>query len=607
MKLNKQKNDIAEQVDDGYSKGEKFFYYSGSETIVFVYNRTEEHGLVGVLYEDIDATILHRYNYSRTNEFAIENCYKHKLVKIVFEDEELLNSLAERSMNGEDVLAEYMEAVADVSENNEFALVSTRSKANLEGMKISAEIAEAKVRNIQRAVQMKIEQKKNEMDIIRRQFETQLAVIQKQMKRIGRVIGMIELYAGISEELVCLKEGVKAPDDAPIHVRQMTLYMDEEYGDYHNDGLDINKIHVFDEWLVSEAYKELLPNDKCVVSFRPRRYKKEYHDARLTAEMERLNRMCFIYMRNGENTYCVQTDHLYIIDQLIPSKDEAQNIQEQVDKATFKKQEQEAQEEFTYKYMRIGIFLQGILDRTEIFSPIPLGVSIFDTDKSGDFIKFVYDNDNVLTNGIISFNEWKKQTSELIQEGSRVLLVGHFSRKDYKDRLVRYYSNEWSIPDMPNTDIYTVEMTDYNPNSYRDKSKCLCIKYQAGGEVYSWGRGGTERKNKLTFVIYPSDSFIFNYDQLDINLIDYYLKDRVNRKNYLGMMPILKNIRKLLVIEQEKEHQFALMLQGETGKSLEKISEAVEWWKYKNKWKRYINSDDAKAYRMIKSKLEKQK
>jgi hypothetical protein len=257
--------------------------------------------------------------------------------------------------------------------------------------------------------------------------------------------------------------------------------------------------------------------------------------------------------------------------------------------------------------MRIGIFLQGILDRTEIFSPVPLGISIFDTDKSGDFIKFVYDNDNVLTNGMISFNEWKKQTSELIQEGSRVLLVGRFSEKDYKDRLVRYYSNELSIPDMPNTDIYTVEMTDYNPNSYRDKSKCLCIKYQAGGEVYSWGRGGTERKNKLTFVIYPSDSFIFNYDQLDINLIDYYLKDRVNRKNYLGMMPILKNIRKLLVIEQEKEHQFALMLQGETGKSLEKISEAVEWWKYKNKWKRYINSDDSKAYRMIKSKLEKQK
>ncbi|MBV5282179.1 MAG: hypothetical protein JZU53_07055 [Paludibacter sp.] len=604
MNLEKTKNNVAEQVDDGYYKGEKFFYYSGSSTIVFVYDRTEPRGLVGTLYEDIKATKLHSYNYSG-NEFVIENCYKNKLLKIVFEDEELLNDLADRSMNGENVLSEYMESVADVSENNEFALVSTKSKANLEGMKISAEIAEAKVRNIQRAVQMKIEQKKNEMDVIRRQFETQLAVIQKQMKRIGRVIGMIELYAGISEELVCLKEGANAPDDAPIYIRQMTIYMDEEYADYSDGGIDVNDIDKFNEWLISDAYKELLPNDKCVVSFRPRRYRKEYADARMTAQMELYNKMCFIYMRNGDNIYCVQTDYLYIIDQLIPSKDEAQKIQSKIDESNFKKYEQEAQEEFTYQYMRIGIFLQGILDRTEIFSPIPLGVSIFDVDNSNGFIKFLYDADNVLTNGMISFSDWKKQTSELICEGSRVLVVNPYSKKGYQDRLVRYYSSEWSVPDMPSTDIYTVGTTDYNPNSWKDKSKCLCIKYQPGGEVYSWGKYATERKNRLTFVIYTHDSFVFNYDQLDMNMIDYYLKDRVNRKNYLSMMPILKNIRKLLVVEQEKEQQFALMLQGETGKSIETILESINWWKYKNKWKRYINSDDAKAYRMIKSKLTK--
>jgi len=603
MDLDKVKNESPEQINDDYKKGEKFFYYSGSETTVFVYDRTESHGIIGTLYEDIQTTKLHRYN-NRDNEYTIDNHYKKALVKIIFEDESLLNELAERSMNGEDVLAEYMEAVANVSENDEFALVSTKSKANLEGLKISAEIAEAKVRNIQKAVQMKIEQKKNEMDIIKRQFETQLAIIQKQMKRIFRVIGMIELYAGINEELVQIAEGQNASDGTPIHIRQMTIYMDEEIGDYRNGGIDINDLDRFEEWLISGAYKELLPNDKCVVSFRPRRYRKDYGDSHLTNEMELINKMCFIYMRNGGNIYRVQTDYLYIIDQLIPSKDEAQKIQEQSEKAAFKR-EQEASEEFTYKYMRIGIFLQGILDRTEIFSPVPMGASIFDIDKSNGFLKFVYDNDNVITDGMMSFRDWKKSTSELINVGSRVLVIGNYERKHYKDRLTRYYSNEWSVPDMPSTDIYTVETTDYNPNYWKDKSKCLCIKYHAGGEVYSWGRGSSERKNRLTFVIYPSDSNVFNYDQIDIDLVDYYLKDRVNRKDYLGMMPILKNIRKLLVAEQEKEQQFALMMQGETGKPIETILEAIDWWKYKNKWKRYINSDDAKAYRMIKSKLNK--
>jgi len=30
----------------------------------------------------------------------------------------------------------------------------------------------------------------------------------------------------------------------------------------------------------------------------------------------------------------------------------------------------------------------------------------------------------------------------------------------------------------------------------------------------------------------------------------------------------------------------------------------VDWWKYKNKWKRPIDKDDAKALRMIERKLK---
>lgn len=35
------------------------------------------------------------------------------------------------------------------------------------------------------------------------------------------------------------------------------------------------------------------------------------------------------------------------------------------------------------------------------------------------------------------------------------------------------------------------------------------------------------------------------------------------------------------------------------------ITEAIDWWKYKNIWKRPICNDDAKALRMIKSRVLK--
>lgn len=33
------------------------------------------------------------------------------------------------------------------------------------------------------------------------------------------------------------------------------------------------------------------------------------------------------------------------------------------------------------------------------------------------------------------------------------------------------------------------------------------------------------------------------------------------------------------------------------------IDEAIDWWKYKNIWKRPITEDDTKAVRMIKQRL----
>ena len=79
-------------------------------------------------------------------------------------------------------------------------------------------------------------------------------------------------------------------------------------------------------------------------------------------------------------------------------------------------------------------------------------------------------------------------------------------------------------------------------------------------------------------------------------------------------MPMLWEIRKFLVKEKEAEKDFVQMMavillnEHAKKKGLEEIAEmvweAVVWWKTKNKWKRALDKDNAKALRMIINRLK---
>ena len=95
--------------------------------------------------------------------------------------------------------------------------------------------------------------------------------------------------------------------------------------------------------------------------------------------------------------------------------------------------------------------------------------------------------------------------------------------------------------------------------------------------------------------------------------VDFYINDRTDRSNYLGFLPILKTIKKHLLEEQDQEDQFGLMLIGECQKKGLKpkegltyeriIQDLIDWWKFKNKWKRPISKNDELAMKMIERRL----
>lgn len=325
-----------------------------------------------------------------------------------------------------------------------------------------------------------------------------------------------------------------------------------------------------------------------------------------------------------------------------------------------------------YLYKRWAFLFQGLIDRTEIFNPIGK-VNIFNLQD--DNVRFIYDDDLLLDDGRLPFWQYVKQINSKIERGTRIFISGKYYeygrfRKDFTERLF-YYCTEYNAPPLPKADIYTVEVKlieahEVIPHYYADELKekgllinqgeevkrflieyadskhtrhylprpgveiehdgnylkaykCdfyieqLYILYNPGDQVNgSWGDYDPhERKKRIGWKIDKYDRFIFNYDLLSLEDIEFYLKSRVNRKDYLNMMPILDGLKSKRLQEVEQEGMFVNMLTGralQTGNvNIEKFQtfcwECIEWWKRKVIWKRPITQDDALACRMIEKRV----
>jgi hypothetical protein len=113
---------------------------------------------------------------------------------------------------------------------------------------------------------------------------------------------------------------------------------------------------------------------------------------------------------------------------------------------------------------------------------------------------------------------------------------------------------------------------------------------------------GHERKNRIGYWAAPGE--IINVDTVTMEEIRYYLNNRLYRKQYLKLIGFMKRVYMFKKREYAEETPFVKLVMGKTGCSDEKkVRELLTWWKIKNKWKRSLNIDDAKAYRMICRKL----
>jgi hypothetical protein len=456
--------------------------------------------------------------------------------------------------------------------------------------------------------------KKNELYEIKRNFE-------EQLDHVNRVVGIIELYLGVNEDITLFQDGEAAPIETPITFRQLVLHMDEEVADWRKGGWDFENIEDFEKWLrIPKNLQQVLPEDKGVVILRPRRNDKDYNSDNPFADSERnrLNRKTFVLIRNGQKLYHIFSEDIYIYPHLFPSDKEMNRLyklergERLDDERWYSSSDQEKAKAKLMGYQRNILFLQGLMDRTEVFRPMPQPMSLFKPETCGEYVKFIHDADG-LTDGRISYDKWLEQINSKLKRGDRIYLINYpsgfeYGRNDYRYQdLSRFPIMGWTHSPDPGVYNLLEEVTneDHSEGGFRCKHKPDAKVWKRD----SWD--SKDRKMSTPFIVYKDDEFIINYELITIEDIDYYLNDRINRRHYLKMMPVLRGIREKLVAEKKMENEFIKMVKGAVLKEAKlKVTEddikaVIEWWKTKVIEKRPLTKDDAKAARMIMDELKR--
>ena len=137
--------------------------------------------------------------------------------------------------------------------------------------------------------------------------QAELLTVEKVTEVLEGRIHTVELYAGLQEELVCVREGDPADPDAKVHLMQRMHFMDEEsLARYEAGGMDFEDVEAFDQWLARDGnFGRILPHKRCVVAFRIRRDSKDYGglDAFIKFRFNQLNEKTFLYIRNGRQLW----------------------------------------------------------------------------------------------------------------------------------------------------------------------------------------------------------------------------------------------------------------------------------------------------------------
>lgn len=487
-----------------------------------------------------------------------------------------------------------------------------RAEAEARNIKKRVEAKRAEITKIHDEIKAELEareqQLRQQMAQVRSAVSTAMEPIEKVMKNLNEGLTSMGLYLGRGEQIFTIRDGQRADALTPIVLRQMVLAMDEETGIFAEDGgIDAARVEEFDQWLLEDErhVQQIVPEEKCIVALVPR-WRERSEDRRGPMGNPE-DRLTHFLIRNGECLFRTSVE-FEAGERLIPAPDEfiqffrrKRYFHDDEPEGAMKPGSQEYNEAMensdvrSRHYLRIGLILQGLVDRTEIFHPLhPAGIN-FLVDPSikhdAEKVRVILDGEGGLESGLQTFDEWRESTNEQLRVGMRI--VGAFNTEEFRRaNKPRGYEDRYSYRIYPNN----AEAPPSGEPILLEKGQSgfqFKIRYPRTEKIWD-GWGQRQSKLKAWCSIDSTDGFILAYDSIDAALMERFLNDRRSRRQYKELWPLMRSIWVAKRQEEQEEEPFHKMLAGvlarENKVSVEdavtEIPDLVRWFKLANRYHR---------------------
>ncbi|WP_156251011.1 hypothetical protein [Pseudactinotalea terrae] len=458
-----------------------------------------------------------------------------------------------------------------------------------------------------------------ELDRAARALEAELAPLQEKLALMQEGIWTMNLYLGRDEEIVQLAAGEPAPAGTPIHVRQQVLAMDEESAiNAEGGGIDFRNVEAFDQWITAsvENLEQVLPETRGVVAIVPRRSDVDYQDTYLNAVWNEANKHAYWLIRNGENLYRMDMK-FETGPRLVPARDEFTSMF--IDRFTksplqpgtsaWMRAEKAASARERH-FMRVALILQGLIDRTHVFHPLPReGVSLLSPrDYDDGHVVLIADDEHLLTTGRVGFYQWLAGLNAQLRTGMRVMVAT--SHHDWRKRSRDGHHERLNPPtaESPRSgQVYVLKRKGERAGEFvltYPRTEKRWMRDQYGRDEFR------VPSTPASCRIRVEDRFIIPIDLVDVETMRTYMTARTERHAYLDMFPTLRAAIAFKEAETELEAPFRHLLAAQVaqveGVDLETahtlVDPVITTWKVGARWFRPMTGDreaEARAARAI--------
>lgn len=497
-------------------------------------------------------------------------------------------------------------------------------RGRMEELRSMVKAKQEEVRESHKAVKDELERQmyaqRKELERISDAASAALEPLEKIVEVMKEGIWTLSLYMGLREQIVQVRDGAPAPATTPITIRQMVLAMDEETGLLADEGgLTVETVGQFDAWLREDfsRVEQIVPEPKGVVAMVARWTSRDEGDPWSHDPKDKVTQ--FI-VRNGEQVFRVSAD-FHAGDVLVPRADEFvkyffrtrydhkihQDVRVPLKPGT--KDYDLAMEESDKRgrhYLRIGLILQGLVDRTEVFAPLhPAGINMLvDPGERGEKVRIITDAEGALESGAQSFVDWHEEANQQFRVGLRV--VGSFG-KTYERQAYGWDDSTESLQDERIHPRGAERPKDGVPYVLEDRREDggFVIRYARTQKTYTsewiedpetpgygWRGGYRLPKTRASCVVYSSDSFVLPYDLVDSATMERFLRNRRDRREYKTLWPLMRAVWRAKRAEEMAEAPFLEMMRGVCARengvmpSEQEVADLARWFKLKNRWHR---------------------